>query len=116
MAAFDPDALRAYVDFGFEELDDGTVRLRCRREHEALIYEHGGSHGAYAGLGTVRCPVTLACGAATDTFGPAVLAQLAERLPDARIEVFDDLGHFGPLEDPDEVAASVMRAAGTQAA
>lgn len=28
--AFDPEALRAYVDHGFDDLEDGSVRLKCR--------------------------------------------------------------------------------------
>lgn len=116
MTQFDDDTLRAYVEFGFDDLDDGTVRLKCRRDDEALVYQHGARHSAYAGLGGVRCPVTLACGAGngngtgTGTFSPAILELLAQRLPDGRVEVFDDLGHFGPLERPGEIAASVVRA------
>ena len=32
------EALRAYVDFGFDDLPDGTVRLKCRGEDEAAIF------------------------------------------------------------------------------
>jgi pimeloyl-ACP methyl ester carboxylesterase len=107
----DPEALRAYVDHGFEELDDGTVRLKCRGEIEARTYEMAGAHGAVERLGEVTCPVVFACGALTDTpFGPDYLARLVETVPDGRIEVFDDLGHFGPLQDPDAIAASIRRA------
>lgn len=110
--ALDPDSLRAYVEFGFEDLSDGTVRLRCRGAHEALMYEKGLSHDAFAHLPEISCPTTLACGELTDAIGPAVLEPLAARLPGARVEVFPDLGHFGPLEDPRRVAVSVLRAAG----
>ena len=33
------DALAAYVEHGFEELPDGTVRLKCRPESEARTFE-----------------------------------------------------------------------------
>jgi hypothetical protein len=33
---------------------------------------------------------------------------VVERLANGRIEIHDDLGHFGPLEDPDRVAASIQ--------
>ncbi len=105
-----PDALEAYVDFGFEDLEDGTVRLKCRPEHEALVYEHGLSHSAYRHLGQVGCPVTVACGERTDAVGPAAAERLAERIPRGRTEVLAGLGHFGPLEDPGAVAASLLRA------
>lgn len=105
-----PHALEAYVDFGFEDLEDGTVRLKCRPEHEALVYEHGLSHPAYRHLPDVGCPVTVACGELTDTVGPAAADRLSGRLPHGRTEVLGGLGHFGPLEDPDAVAAAVLRA------
>ncbi|MDP8991911.1 MAG: alpha/beta hydrolase [Actinomycetota bacterium] len=105
-----PEALRAYVDHGFEDLVGGEVRLKCRPEDEARVYEKGLSHGAFRHLARVRCPVTLACGEHTDTVGPGMLDLYAERLADARVEVLPGLGHLGPLEDPRAVAASVLAA------
>jgi len=106
-SVIDPESLRAYVDHGFDDMEDGTVRLKCRPEDEARVYEQGLSHRAFRHLDRVRCPVTLACGELTDTFGPALLQQLATRLSDARVDVVDGLGHLGPLEDPEAVAASI---------
>ena len=105
-----PDALRAYVDHGFADQDDGTVRLKCRREDEAQTYRMGSAHNAYGTLDSVRCPVTLACGEHTDAITPPILVLQAGALPSSRTEVLDGLGHFGPLEDPAAVAASVLRA------
>jgi pimeloyl-ACP methyl ester carboxylesterase len=110
-SVLDPAALRAYVDFGFAELEDGTVRLKCRRDVEAATYEMAVRHGAVERLEEVGCPVVLASGGRTDTpFGPDLMAQLATRLPAGRAEPFPDLGHFGPLEDPTAIAASIRRA------
>ena len=110
-SALDPAALRAYVDFGFDDLDDGTVRLKCRRDAEAATYEMAVQHGAATRLQEIACPVVLASGGRTDTpFGPDLMEQLAERLPAGRTEPFPDLGHFGPLQDPAAIAASIRRA------
>jgi pimeloyl-ACP methyl ester carboxylesterase len=106
----DPRALAAYVDFGVEDLPDGTVRLRCRGENEARIYERSLSHPAFANLAAVRCPTLIACGSESDSFSPAALAPVAARVPGGRLEVLPGLGHFGPLEQPATVAASVIRA------
>ncbi len=106
-----PDVLAAYVDNGFAPGPHG-IELRCRREHEAQIYAHGMSHDVWANLPAVDCPVTLACGSDTDAIGAGVLSRLAGRLRSPRPAspvVFDGLGHFAPLEDPDTVAASVGR-------
>ena len=104
-----PEALGAYVEHGFEDLPDGTVRLKCRRESEALVYEMATAHDGFSRLGDVRCPVMLASGAETDAFTPSVSGALVDRLPDARTEVLPGLGHFAPLEDPAAVAGSIRR-------
>lgn len=106
-----PDALRAYVDYGFDDLDDGTVRLKCRGEVEAATYEMAVQHGAATRLHEITCPVILASGGQTDTpFGPALMDELATRIPNGRAEPFPDLGHFGPLQDPPAIAASIRAA------
>ncbi|MBW3669563.1 MAG: alpha/beta hydrolase [Actinobacteria bacterium] len=109
-AAFTAEALRAYVDFGFDDLPGGGVRLKCRGEAEARTYEHGFAHDAYRRLGRVRCPVTLAYGGSGAAFGREVMEAMAARLGSARIEEATGLSHFGPLEGPTAVAAAVVRA------
>jgi pimeloyl-ACP methyl ester carboxylesterase len=106
------DALRAYVDYGFEDIDegDGGVRLKCRPENEAQMYRMGSAHHAFAGFPSITCPVTLVCGAETDAIGPAVIAAQAAPLRRVRTEELLELGHFGPLQDPAAVAASIARA------
>jgi pimeloyl-ACP methyl ester carboxylesterase len=103
----DRAVLDAYVDNGFAPVDGGGITLRCRREDEAQVFAHALSHDAYARLSEVRCRVTLACGAETDGFGPDLLGALATRLAAPTPLVLPGLGHFGPLEDPAAVAASV---------
>jgi pimeloyl-ACP methyl ester carboxylesterase len=101
------EVLTAYVDNGFAPRPEG-IGLRCRREDEARVYAHGLAHDAFAHLDRVRCPVTLACGSETDAIGADVLRLVAGRLPVATVEVVPGLGHFGPLEDPDALARSVV--------
>jgi len=110
LSGLDPAVLSAYVQHGFEDLDDGTVRLKCRREAEALINEMATAHDCFAQLSQARCPVTLAYGAASEAFNPALVGALRDALPTATTEVMAGLGHLGPLEDPRAVAASVLAA------
>jgi pimeloyl-ACP methyl ester carboxylesterase len=116
----DPDALDRYVEDGFEEVPehdggDGTaVRLRCHRLDEAEVYTEGTRHTAFAHLGEVACPVTLAFGSQTDAFGREIMEADAAPLPDATVVELADLGHFGPLQQPGLVAASVVEALGTR--
>ena len=106
-----PEVLRLYVDHGFADLPDGSVTLKCAPEDESEVYAHGLSHGAFAALGDVRCPTTIAVGRVDAP--PAVFAApIAGALADGRLESFEDLGHFGPLEDPTRMAAAVLDAFG----
>ena len=109
LSALSPDALAAYVEHGFADQPDGTVRLKCRPAEEAAIYPWLGD-GVFERLGEVACPVTVAAGARSDAVPPELAADQAARPPAGRVEVFDDLGHFGPLEGPAQVAAAVVRA------
>jgi pimeloyl-ACP methyl ester carboxylesterase len=116
---FDPDALRNYVESGFEVIPDPeggdgrTIRLRCRRQDEAEVYAHGGSHGAFGHLPEVVCPVALACGETTDSFDVRYLNADAKQLRRASVEVLPGMGHFGPMERPDVVTESVLNALST---
>lgn len=108
MNRFDPDALREYVQHGFAAEADGPVVLKCRPADESRIYTMGSSHRAFDHLGEVHCPVLVVRGA-IDSPGPAAMApDVAAALPAGSLEVHDELGHFGPLEDPTGMAASFM--------
>jgi pimeloyl-ACP methyl ester carboxylesterase len=105
-----PDTLRAYVEHGFELLPGGERRLKLPGAEEAEVYRMSLRHEAFSRLGEVRCPVTVAHGR-RDGVGPAEVApEVVAELPRARLEAWDDLGHFGPLEDPARVGAAVERA------
>jgi pimeloyl-ACP methyl ester carboxylesterase len=102
------DALRAYVQHGFADDPEGGVTLKCAPEHEAQVYRMGITHDAFAHLGEVACPVVVARGAFGDP-GPVMVAEaIADALPQGRLHVFDDLGHFGPMEDPDRIADDLL--------
>lgn len=114
LSVLDPAVLSAYVEHGFGTEADGRVRLRCRPADEARVYANSMSHAGFRDLVKVRCPVDLACGALTESFGEDVIAALSERLTSsggtARTKVFGELGHFGPMEQPEIVAASMTAA------
>jgi pimeloyl-ACP methyl ester carboxylesterase len=100
-------SLAAYVEHGVEDAPDGTVRLRCRRETEAAVYETC-AEVTTDRLGPVGFPVTLATGARSGGFASERQAELTARMPGARCVTVSDVGHLGPLEHPPSVAASVL--------
>ncbi len=108
LSLFAPEALRAYVDHGLRDLPDGTVELKCAPDTEARIFENPDLEG-FARLGEVATAVTVAVG--TDTDPPAMAAPLvAEALPNATLVRYDNLTHFGPLQDPPRIAAAIADA------
>lgn len=109
-SVLDPAALAAYVEHGFQTLEDGSVQLRCQPEVEARTYEMGHRHDAFAHLDEVRCEVRVLCGS-DEVPGPASIApMIADGLPEGRLESHPELGHFGPLEDPRSMAESIRSA------
>jgi len=105
----DRDALRAYVDHGLRDADDGDgVVLACRPADEAEMYERRFEHELWARLPEITCPVRVVCGDATDAMTPRLCERVVQRLPDATLEVWPDRGHFGPLEDPAAAAESIL--------
>jgi pimeloyl-ACP methyl ester carboxylesterase len=112
---FHPAALRAFIDHGFRD-DDGGVTLKCLPEHEARTYEAGAIHETWEHLGELAMPVWLVSGEAS-TIPPASLvrpiaAEIA-RSPSARCTLveWNDLGHFGPLQDPARFAGLITTVA-----
>lgn len=107
-----PEVLRVYVDHGFAQNADGTVSLKCLPENEAEVYAHGMSHHAFASLHEVSCPVTIAVGR-EDSVPARFGRPIAEALPHGTLASFPELAHFGPLEDPATIAASISSAFST---
>lgn len=101
----DADVLRGYVDYGFRDLPDGTVRLRCEPETEAQVFENSFC-GAFERLEEIGFPYLVA--ASGDGMAPA---QIASTIVDQseRFVLFDypALTHFGPFEDPERIAADI---------
>lgn len=108
----DPVALRAYVDHGLRDRPDGQVELKCGPEDEAAVYAMGVANGVYPRLPEVRCPTLVVCGENTDAIPPKLGKMSVERLPQGRLEVMPNVGHFGPMQDPEATVESMLRFAG----
>lgn len=103
------EALRAYVDHGFGDLDDGTVMIRCRGEIEAQIYEMS-DNGGFDRLAEMN-GATITLGSSGDGGRPAELVPLiAAELTGSKVVSFDHLTHLAPLEDGAAVAAAIAAA------
>jgi pimeloyl-ACP methyl ester carboxylesterase len=101
------DALREYVEGGFAPAPDGGVTLRCRPEWEAATFDAAAHSGAWDHLPALAIPVMVVVGEAA-ALGPASFAAaVADALPRGKLSVHEELGHFGPLQEPGAMAAEL---------
>lgn len=107
------DVLADYVEGGFTDEPQGTVRLRCDPEAEAATFSMAAQDDGWARLPEVACPTTFACGGGATDFGLEMMTALAVRVQQGRVDEHAGLGHLGPLERPDEVAAAIGDAFGS---
>lgn len=107
---FDREALDAYIDFGFEKQSDGSITLRLKPDDEAEIYVMASGHDGFVRLDEVKCPVAVLRGSESLAFTEDEVKAVVERLPDARFTQLDGLGHFGPLENPEQFAGLLKEA------
>lgn len=60
-------------------------------------------------LGGIACPTLVIAGGADVATTPQMSAAMAERIPDARLEVIEGVAHLGAVEAPDRFGALVRR-------
>jgi pimeloyl-ACP methyl ester carboxylesterase len=104
---FDAAALRAYVMFGFRPQPDGSVALKCSPEHEARTYETGANHETWNELGKLTVPTWVISGADTPTSPANIAPAIAAQIPGAMFVRYEQLTHFGPMQDPQTFAECV---------
>ena len=109
LSSLRPDVLADYVEHGFADEPDGTVRLRCSPEAEAATFAMARHTDTWNHLAEVACPTTFACGGERSPFGLDLVTRLAARVQQGQVEEVAGLGHLGPLERPERVAAAVVR-------
>ena len=113
---FSAAAMEAYLTWGFgpadagSEAPDGAISLRCAPEVESRTYVEGSRHSFWNEVPSIDRPVTVALGR-VEAFTPSGFAgHIADHIPGAVLEPHPDLGHFGPMQVPDAIAASIAAA------
>ena len=102
----DDDVTKSYVHWGFDELVDGTVRLKCRAAWEGELFSLAMSD-LYHRLPGVDCQVTLGLAEyTTPNFTDSIPLQHAQ-MPNSTVMHFPGRSHFGPLEKTDEMAVII---------
>ena len=103
-----PESLRAYVEYGLRDRGDGVFELKCAPEVEAAVYSMAPHNGAWAHLPEIESTVLVVCGEASRDIAPQLATRIADRLPHGTLEVWPGRGHFGPQQDPDRCATSIL--------
>lgn len=92
--------VQAYCDHGLEPLGNGHVRLKCKPETEAQIYESL-LLDIWSYPRKVTTPTLLIRGEASDTFTRAAAQRLSRRLHRAQSAEVRQTGHFAVMEAPE---------------
>ena len=101
------DALASYIAHGFEDLPDGTVRLRCRASDEAATYDGEWTSTTARLDGSQTCAVI---GKGLEMTFADIGVPAHEALVNSRLVTYAGLGHFGPFEAPDVIADDALSA------
>ena len=105
----DDDVTRSYVHWGFEDLEDGTVRLKCRAAWEGELFSLAMSD-LYHRLPSVGCKVTLGLAEFTSSAFTDSVPMQHTQMPNSSLMHFAGRTHFGPLEQTDEMAQVLRNA------
>lgn len=102
------DVLWNYVEHGFVETEHGTVELACAPSAEAATFANAGPRIPDVAGAAARTVVGYGMGEVHNP-GPAAFASpLAAALPNAEARGYEGLDHFGPLQDPNRIAADLL--------
>lgn len=103
MNAFDERSLHAFVDHGFYDTE-GIIKLKCAPEHEARNFEMGAIHDTFDRLKNLSVKTWIVTGAQQANQPSGFAVNIAEQIPNSVLTVWQDLGHFGPMQNPERLA------------
>ncbi|GAB1267791.1 hypothetical protein NBRC116493_10440 [Aurantivibrio infirmus] len=116
---WDEAILKAYIDVGFKDRDDGQVELQCSPEIETQILEtilfafqdaYLGDHRGdpFQSLSTISCPLLISSAECSEPIYQAIVPKATAIFPNAKRLVFPGLNHCSPQESPDTVAKATL--------
>jgi pimeloyl-ACP methyl ester carboxylesterase len=106
MATWTPEALDAYVDFGFVDDGDG-IAIKCEPAVEADVFREGSNHDTWDLVPDISIPVTIVSGERSLTHTQPFLDALHQQFDHPTMVAVPETGHFLPMERPDIVASLV---------
>jgi pimeloyl-ACP methyl ester carboxylesterase len=125
LATFDVGTLRLVVRRGLVHPEKLTPALLARFQepfrqeagrrsflHFARCLDNGDLMEIAGDLERLALPVTVVWGEGDLYLSPAIAERLVASIPGARLERLPTAGHFSPIDEPEQLAALLLRAAG----
>jgi pimeloyl-ACP methyl ester carboxylesterase len=119
-------ALSVYLQYGFESLENGSLRLLCKPDIEAAImvpileaidqiYTGDERGNPFSWLSEIRCPVRVSTAERSPPIHKVMVSRAAAIIPVISSWHFDGVGHCVPQEAPELVIEALQRFAGATA-
>jgi esterase len=90
------------VNHAFRASDDGSYELKQDRKLREGFGHRLSNQDGWAMLDLIRCPTLIVRGGDSDILAPDVAQRMADRMPDARLEVVPNAGHPVMMDNPAE--------------
>jgi pimeloyl-ACP methyl ester carboxylesterase len=103
---WDPQALQCYLEYGFQDLPDGKVALKCPPDIEASVYEAGPNFHIFSEVQQLRTKTTIY--RATHGYSSAALIERLAAASEHLELVTIEGGHLVPMTDPRLVAERLL--------
>ncbi len=100
------NVLEDYLSQGTKTHKDGSIELLCDPLWEGKILATA-PVGIWSEVSKIKCPTLVVYGEKSKTFLPAVAVKLKKLLPHVSIQKMLNIGHFIPMEKPEELAEIV---------
>jgi len=99
--------LDAYIRYGTEKTDRGTIRLCCTPAWESKCFAVC-PHDIWRFIPQLQKPTIVLHGAESDTFLAPAAEKFKTKVPRTAFHCFEKTGHFVPMERPDETVEVIF--------
>ena len=99
--------LKGYLDYGFEEIESGSLKLRCQPAWESRCFSTCPA-AVWKIPAQLKMPVLIIYGSSSDVFVSKCALKFKKECPMVELKRMEGTGHFVPMEQPQQTAKSVF--------
>jgi pimeloyl-ACP methyl ester carboxylesterase len=104
---WDEDFFDAFIYYGLEKNNDGSVKLCCEPTWEARCIATAPTN-IWSYVPLLKIPVLILYGSRSTTFLPSVIKRIQRKVPDIVLKCFNDTGHDVLMERPNESVETIF--------